>query len=131
MRIFIDDDRNHFEDDWVHVRTVPALLRTLAAHGDTVTHLSFDNDLRQPEEGWEGLRDIIEMKMDDPGFLPRLEAVYVQSLNTDPAIGMVAKMRNAIRAGIFPDTIVVERRPALDGIYPLAREDPRTVTVLE
>lgn len=129
MKVFLDDDRNHHDDDWVHVRTVPALLRTLAAHGDSITHISFDNDLRQPEEGWMAVRDIVEMRLDDPGFLPNLVAVYVHSLNGPPAEGMVIRLRNAVRAGIFD--IIVERRPALDGIHPLAREDPRDVTVLE
>lgn len=129
MRVFLDDDRNHGEDGWVSVRTVPALMRLLDAHGAEVTHISFDNDLRQPEEGWEAVRDILERVLDHPGCLPALRAIYVHSLNTGAAEGMIAKLENAVRHGILD--VEVARRPALDGIHPLAREDRRDVAVFD
>lgn len=129
MRVFLDDDRNHHDEGWTSVRTVPALTRLLDAHGPDVTHISFDNDLPQSEEGWEAVRDIVERRLDDPGFLPALQAVYVHSLNGGAAERMVSRLEGAVRAGIFD--IEVERRPALDGIHPLGREDERPVTVFE
>lgn len=129
MRVFLDDDRNHHDEEWTSVRTVPAPMRLLDVHGSDVTHISFDNDLRQPEEGWEAVRDIVERRLEDPGFLPALEAMYVHSLNGGAAERLVSRLEGAVRAGIFD--IAVERRPALDGIHPLEREDKRPVTVFE
>ena len=129
MRVFLDDDRNHGEDGWTMVRTVPALMRLLDAHGAQVTHLSFDNDLRQPEEGWEAVRDILERVQDDPGMLPALQAVYVHSLNGGAAERMISKLENAVRFGVLD--VAVERRPAYDGIHPLAACDQRPVPTFE
>jgi len=129
MNIFLDDDRNHHDADWVSVRTVPALFRLLDLHGDRVERISFDNDLRQPEEGWEGVRDLVERRLDDPTFLPALKAIYVHSLNGGAVERMVSKLEGAVAHGIFD--IAVERRPAYDGIYPLHAEDARAVTVFE
>jgi hypothetical protein len=129
MRVFLDDDRNHGADGWTMVRTVPALMRLIAAHGDEITHISFDNDLRQPLEGWEGLRDLLELKQDDPALLPALTHVQVHSLNGGAAERIVSKAENAVRAGIWD--VTVERLPAADGIHPLAREDARPVDVFD
>lgn len=129
MRVFLDDDRNHGEDGWTMVRTVPALMRLLDAHGDEVTHLSFDNDLRQPLEGWEGVRDILDALLDRPDWLPSLASVNVHSLNEGAAERMVSRLENAVRVGILD--VEVTRIRALDGIHPLASEDPRTVDVFD
>jgi hypothetical protein len=129
MRVFLDDDRNHGEDGWTMVRTVPALMRLLERHGGEVTHISFDNDLRQPLEGWEGVRDILERVQDDPGFLPVLASVQVHSLNTGAVERMVSKLENAVRCGVIDAE--VSRLPAFDGIHPLAREDRRAVDVFD
>lgn len=129
MNVFLDDDRNHHDADWISVRTVPALFRVIAAHGAEIERISFDNDLRQPEEGWEAVRDIIERRLDDTGFLPALKAVYVHSLNGGAVDRMISKLENAVEHGVLD--IVVERRPAYDGIYPLHRDDQRAITVFE
>ena len=129
MRVFLDDDRNHGEDGWTMVRTIPALMRLLDAHGTEVTHLSFDNDLRQPLEGWEGVRDILDGLLDRPDWLPSLVSVNVHSLNEGAAERMVSKLENAVRVGILD--VEVTRIRALDGIHPLAKDDPRTVDVYD
>ena len=129
MRVFLDDDRNHGEDGWTMVRTVPALMRLLDARGAEVTHLSFDNDLRQPLEGWEGVRDILDGLLDRPDWLPSLVSVNVHSLNEGAAERMVSKLENAVRVGILD--VEVTRIRALDGIHPLAKDDPRTVDVYD
>lgn len=129
MRVFLDDDRNHGEDGWAMVRTVPALMRLLDGHGDEVTHLSFDNDLRQPSEGWEGIRDLLDRLLDRPDWLPSLVSVNVHSLNEGAAERMVSKLENAVRVGILD--VEVTRIRALDGIHPLAEDDPRTVDVFD
>jgi hypothetical protein len=129
MRVFLDDDRNHGENGWTMVRTVPALMRLLDVHGAEVTHLSFDNDLRQPLEGWEGVRDILERLLDRPDWLPSLASVNVHSLNEGAAERMISKLENAVRVGVLD--VVVTRMRALDGIHPLASEDPRTVDVFD
>lgn len=129
MRVFLDDDRNHGEDGWTMVRTVPALMRLLDGHGDEVTHLSFDNDLRQPSEGWEGIRDLLDRLLDRPDWLPSLVSVNVHSLNEGAAERMVSKLENAVRVGILD--VEVTRIRALDGIHPLAEDDPRTVDVFD
>lgn len=129
MRVFLDDDRNHGEDGWTMVRTVPALIRLLDDHGDEVTHLSFDNDLRQPLEGWEGVRDLLDRLLDRPDWLPSLVSVNVHSLNEGAAERMVSRLENAVRVGILD--VEVTRIRALDGIHPLAEDDPRTVDVFD
>lgn len=129
MRVFLDDDRNHGEDGWTMVRTVPALMRLLDAHGAEVTHLSFDNDLRQPLEGWEGVRDILNRLLDRPDWLPSLASVNVHSLNEGAAERMISKLENAVRVGILD--VEVTRIRALDGIHPLAEDDHRTVDVFD
>lgn len=129
MRVFLDDDRNHGEDGWTMVRTVPALMRLLDDHGDEVTHLSFDNDLRQPLEGWEGVRDLLDRLLDRPDWLPSLVSVNVHSLNEGAAARMVSRLENAVRVGILD--VEVTRIRALDGIHPLAEDDPRTVDVFD
>lgn len=129
MRVFLDDDRNHGEDGWTMVRTVPALMRLLDAHGAEVTHLSFDNDLRQPLEGWEGVRDILDRLLDRPDWLPSLASVNVHSLNEGAAERMVSKLENAVRVGILD--VEVTRVRALDGIHPLAEDDRRMVDVFD
>jgi hypothetical protein len=129
MRVFLDDDRNHGGDGWTMVRTVPALMRLIDRHGDRITHISFDNDLCQPVEGWEGLRDIIERLLDDPLLLPALRHIQVHSLNGGAADRMESKARNAVEAGVW--NVTVERLPAYDGIHPIAAEDSRVVTVFE
>lgn len=129
MRVFLDDDRNHGEDGWTMVRTVPALMRLLDDHGDEVTHLSFDNDLRQPLEGWEGVRDLLDRLLDRPDWLPSLVSVNVHSLNEGAAERMVSRLENAVRVGILD--VEVTRIRALDGIHPLAEDDPRTVDVFD
>lgn len=130
MKVFLDDERNHHEDGWVQVRTVPALMRLIAAQGHRITRISFDNDLQQPEEGWMAVRDIVDRIAAGEGrLLPELEAVYVHSLNGGAAENMLGRLRNAVRVGLLD--AVVERRPAYDGIYPLDSEDPRTVEVYD
>ena len=129
MKVFLDDDRNHHSPEWLSVRTVPALFRLIAEQGNKIEAISFDNDLRQPEEGWEGVRDLIERRLDDASFLPALKAIYVHSLNGGAADRMISKLESAVAHGIFD--ITVERRPAYDGIYPLECEDPRDITVYE
>lgn len=129
MRVFLDDDRNHGADGWTMVRTVPALMGLIDAHGPRITHISFDNDLCQPLEGWEGMRDLLERVMDEPGLLPVLTHIQVHSLNGGAAERIVSKALGAVRAGIW--SVGVERLPAVDGIHPLAAEDPRPVDVFE
>ena len=63
-------------------------------------HISFDNDLRQPLEGWEGLRDIVERRLDDPSFLPALTHVALHSLNGGAVDRMESRARGAVDAGV-------------------------------
>lgn len=130
MKVFLDDDRNHPEEGWVHVRSVPALMRLIDRHGPEIEHISFDNDLRRPEEGWMAVRDLVEAKQDDPGLLPALRVVTVHSANggiDGAAANMLGRMRNAVRAGLWD--LEVLHRPATSHRYPLAAGDPRAVDV--
>lgn len=134
MKVFLDDERNHHDDGWTHVRTVAALFRLLDAHGGEVTDISFDNDLQilrgDPTvavEGWEAVRDIVERRLDDPGFLQSIERFVIHSANVEAVATMHSKLRAAIRAGVFEAEL--EHAPSYGGRYPLDTEDPRTVDV--
>lgn len=130
MKVFLDDDRNHPDEGWTHVRTVPALMRVIALHGPEIEEISFDNDLRQPEEGWMAVRDLVEAKQDDPSLLPTLRVVTVHSANggvDGAAANMIGRLRNVVRAGLWD--FDVRHRPATQYRYPLAAEDARSVDV--
>ena len=134
MKVFLDDERNHHDDGWTHVRTVAALFRLLDAHGGEVTDISFDNDLQilrgDPTvavEGWEAVRDIVERRLDDPGFLPRLARIAIHSANGEAVATMRSKLEAAVRAGVFD--VVVEHASSYGGAYPLAADDPRAVEI--
>jgi hypothetical protein len=128
MKIFLDDDRNHREEGWIHVRTIPALMKLITGPDqDKITHISFDNDLRQPLEGWEGVRDLVEMRLDNPAFLPALETIIVHSANTNAATNMIGRLKCAVENGIFD--VNIEYRPAREDNYLLAQYDSREIQV--
>lgn len=134
MKVFLDDDRNHSDLDWTIVRTVPHLMTLIDRHGDEISELSFDNDLRQPQEGWEAVRDIVDRRVaaeqDGKKFLPALRSIYVHSANGEAASNMIGRLDGAARAGYFAE-VTIEHRPATLHAYPLAYEDTRRVNIFE
>lgn len=132
MKVFLDDERNHWANGWTHVRTVEAFFRLLDACDEQVTEISFDNDLQVPRtsphvavEGWEAVRDLIERRLDDPRYLPNLKTITIHSANGEAVKTMLGKLHGARDAGILE--IEIEHKPAYGGGYPLAAEDGRYI----
>ena len=132
MKIFLDDDRNPADPSWVVTRTVPHLMDLIDKHGDEITALSFDNDLRQPEDGWMAVRDIVDRRVDavhdGTHFLPLLNHIAVHSANVEASTNMMGRLESAARAGFLPG-IEIAHKPATSHDYPLAAEDSRKLEV--
>ena len=132
MKIFLDDDRNPADPSWVVTRTVPHLVDLIEKHGDEITALSFDNDLRQPEDGWMAVRDIVDRRVDvvheGTQFLPLLNHIAVHSANIEASANMMGRLEGAARAG-FLSGVEIAHMPATSHDYPLAAEDSRKLEV--
>ncbi len=89
-------------NSWIWVKTVPEAKALIERGGVNV--LSCDNDLQQPEEGWQLLNWLEEKAATDPIF-PIPEHIYVHSHNVD-RIGPMQQTINSIKRILIDRTVV-------------------------
>ena len=122
MRIFIDDERLPLPSEdglWTVVRDPQEAIALIEAHFNSITHLSFDNDLQHELEGRHILSRIIGSPVQEGLEMPSLQEIRVHSANTPSAEAMMRLAENAVSAGILPAGVNVVRRSALDESYPI------------
>ena len=79
-KMFIDDLRDPVTDDWVITRSSSAALEHMREHGCPV-EISFDHDLGGDDTAIRVVKEMAEMDMDNPGFIPNEFTFSVHSAN--------------------------------------------------
>lgn len=79
-KMFIDDERHPVTDDWVITRTSDDALAHMNVHGCPI-EISFDHDLGGDDTAMAVVKEMINLDLDAPGFIPTNFTFSVHSAN--------------------------------------------------
>jgi len=109
MKIFLDDVRDPFNDDWTLVRSYEDFIR-LVLSGKLITHLSFDHDLGmigriEAPTGMDAAKFFVNEVLDDPDLANNLQSVHVHSSNPAGVQNITGLFKSARKQGVFDESL--------------------------
>ena len=123
MKVFLDDERDPFDNTWVVVRSYKEFVKLIATTPHIITTMSFDHDLgtesdgtTEAENGKAAANKYIEKAMDDPAFGQMLERVNVHSSNPGGAKNIESYFLSAKKHDVINPEVIVTRRQYKDGM---------------
>ena len=125
MRIFIDDERfplEHETGQWAIVREPIEAIDMIRANAQSITHISFDNDLGHDLEGRDVLNAIIGTPVSEGIEMPALIELRVHSANIAAAKSMIDLATSGRQHGALPSDLHIVSRSALQENYPMVEQ---------
>lgn len=82
-KLFLDDERHPPDDgsDWVIVRSSLEAIHYCTSIEHVPSYVSFDHDLGGDDSAMKFVHWMVEMDLDEPGFIPEDFSFYVHSQN--------------------------------------------------